>query len=97
MGHSYSRANVKLNVNEADKMVIQAISGLDTLDKDITYSSARVRFVDISTGFSFSYLLHIYIYNKILIHFNLVHANLLSAYYLVTVVDLDTSFTGSFS
>ncbi|RWR74407.1 nucleolar protein 56-like protein [Cinnamomum micranthum f. kanehirae] len=43
LGHSYSRANVKLNVNEGDKMVIQAISGLDTLDKDITYSSARVR------------------------------------------------------
>eukprot|EP00268_Persea_americana_P042565 TRINITY_DN4261_c0_g2_i1.p1 TRINITY_DN4261_c0_g2~~TRINITY_DN4261_c0_g2_i1.p1 ORF type:complete len:378 (+),score=63.46 TRINITY_DN4261_c0_g2_i1:196-1329(+) len=43
LGHSYSRANVKLNVNEGDKMVIQAISSLDTLDKDITYSSIRVR------------------------------------------------------
>ena len=44
LGHSYSRAKVKFNVNRVDNMVIQAIFLLDTLDKDINSFSMRVRF-----------------------------------------------------
>ncbi|KAL9170138.1 hypothetical protein ABFS82_04G124700 [Erythranthe guttata] len=43
LGHSYSRAKVKFNVNRVDNMVIQAIFILDTLDKDINSFSMRVR------------------------------------------------------
>ncbi|KAL1919835.1 uncharacterized protein VTP21DRAFT_1766 [Calcarisporiella thermophila] len=43
LGHSYSRAKVKFNVNRADNMIIQAISLLDQLDKDINTFSMRVR------------------------------------------------------
>ncbi|KAL7222026.1 hypothetical protein ACSBR1_023863 [Camellia fascicularis] len=43
LGHSYSRAKVKFNVNRVDSMVIQAIFLLDTLDKDINSFSMRVR------------------------------------------------------
>ncbi|OAY77666.1 Nucleolar protein 56 [Ananas comosus] len=43
LGHSYSRAKVKFNVNRVDNMVIQAIFVLDTLDKDINSFSMRVR------------------------------------------------------
>eukprot|EP00262_Sarcandra_glabra_P020851 TRINITY_DN848_c0_g1_i4.p1 TRINITY_DN848_c0_g1~~TRINITY_DN848_c0_g1_i4.p1 ORF type:complete len:558 (-),score=117.62 TRINITY_DN848_c0_g1_i4:161-1834(-) len=43
LGHSYSRAKVKFNVNRVDNMVIQAIFLLDTLDKDINTFSMRVR------------------------------------------------------
>ncbi|KAG6538632.1 hypothetical protein ZIOFF_003756 [Zingiber officinale] len=43
LGHSYSRAKVKFNVNRVDNMVIQAIFLLDTLDKDINSFSMRVR------------------------------------------------------
>ncbi|EER97682.1 hypothetical protein BDA96_02G426900 [Sorghum bicolor] len=43
LGHSYSRAKVKFNVNRVDNMVIQAIFLLDTLDKDINSISMRVR------------------------------------------------------
>ncbi|KAJ1380460.1 hypothetical protein SESBI_45993 [Sesbania bispinosa] len=49
LGHSYSRAKVKFNVNRVDNMVIQAIFLLDTLDKDINSFSMRVR-VKFSTG-----------------------------------------------
>ena len=45
LGHSYSRAKVKFNVNRVDNMVIQAIFLLDTLDKDINSFSMRVRLV----------------------------------------------------
>lgn len=45
LGHSYSRAKVKFNVNRVDNMVIQAIFLLDTLDKDINTFSMRVRLV----------------------------------------------------
>lgn len=45
LGHSYSRAKVKFNVNRVDNMVIQAIFLLDTLDKDVNSFSMRVRFV----------------------------------------------------
>ncbi|KAI3919325.1 hypothetical protein MKW98_030461 [Papaver atlanticum] len=43
LGHSYSRAKVKFNVNRVDNMVIQAIFMLDTLDKDVNSFSMRVR------------------------------------------------------
>ncbi|KMZ66021.1 Nucleolar protein [Zostera marina] len=43
LGHSYSRAKVKFNVNRVDNMVIQAIFLLDTLDKDINTFSMRIR------------------------------------------------------
>ena len=43
LGHSYSRAKVKFNVNRADNMIIQAISLLDTLDRDINTFTMRIR------------------------------------------------------
>ncbi|XP_047311627.1 nucleolar protein 56-like [Impatiens glandulifera] len=43
LGHSYSRAKVKFNVNRVDNMVIQAIFLLDTLDKDVNSFSMRIR------------------------------------------------------
>ncbi|KAB2595428.1 hypothetical protein D8674_030878 [Pyrus ussuriensis x Pyrus communis] len=41
LGHSYSRGKVKFNVDRFDNMVIQVISTLDTLDKDINSFSMR--------------------------------------------------------
>ncbi|CAN7003805.1 unnamed protein product [Brassica oleracea var. botrytis] len=43
LAHSYSRAKVKHNVNRKDHMVIQTISLLDTLDKDINSYAMRTR------------------------------------------------------
>ncbi|KAM6163782.1 LOW QUALITY PROTEIN: uncharacterized protein ACDL77_020456 [Rhynchocyon petersi] len=43
LGHSYSRAKVKFNVNQVDDMIIQSISLLDQLDKDINTFCMRVR------------------------------------------------------
>ena len=43
LAHSYSRAKVKFNVNRNDNMIIQAISLLDQLDKDINTFAMRVR------------------------------------------------------
>lgn len=43
LGHSYSRAKVKFNVHRADNMIIQSISLLDQLDKDVNTFSMRVR------------------------------------------------------
>jgi len=43
LGHSYSRAKVKFNVNRSDNMIIQAIALLDQLDKDINTFSMRMR------------------------------------------------------
>jgi nucleolar protein 56 len=43
LGHSYSRAKVKFNVNKSDNMIIQAIALLDQLDKDINTFAMRVR------------------------------------------------------
>eukprot|EP00246_Nothoceros_aenigmaticus_P002336 TRINITY_DN13186_c0_g1_i1.p1 TRINITY_DN13186_c0_g1~~TRINITY_DN13186_c0_g1_i1.p1 ORF type:complete len:560 (-),score=143.81 TRINITY_DN13186_c0_g1_i1:348-2006(-) len=43
LAHSYSRSKVKFNVNRVDNMIIQAISLLDTLDKDINTFCMRVR------------------------------------------------------
>jgi RNA processing factor Prp31 len=44
LGHSYSRAKVKFNVNRVDNMIIQSICLLDQLDKDINIFSMRMRF-----------------------------------------------------
>ncbi|XP_013390767.1 nucleolar protein 56-like [Lingula anatina] len=43
LGHSYSRAKVKFNVNRQDNMIIQSICLLDQLDKDINTFSMRIR------------------------------------------------------
>ncbi|XP_011707888.1 PREDICTED: nucleolar protein 56 [Wasmannia auropunctata] len=43
LGHSYSRAKVKFNVNRVDNMIIQSITLLDQLDKDINTFSMRMR------------------------------------------------------
>ena len=45
LGHSYSRAKVKFNVNRSDTMITQAICMLDQLDKDVNTFSMRVRWV----------------------------------------------------
>ena len=43
MGHAYSRAKVKFNVNKSDNMIIQSIALLDQLDKDVNTFSMRIR------------------------------------------------------
>uniref|UniRef100_A0A0B7BBJ8 Nucleolar protein 56 n=1 Tax=Arion vulgaris TaxID=1028688 RepID=A0A0B7BBJ8_9EUPU len=43
LGHSYSRDKVKFNVNRVDNMIIQSVSLLDQLDKDINTFSMRIR------------------------------------------------------
>ncbi|TPX33838.1 hypothetical protein SmJEL517_g03307 [Synchytrium microbalum] len=43
LGHAYSRAKVKFNVNRVDNMIIQSIALLDQLDKDVNTFSMRVR------------------------------------------------------
>ncbi|KAI6215717.1 SnoRNA binding domain protein [Aphelenchoides besseyi] len=43
LGHSYSRAKVKFDVNRDDNMVIQSIALLDQLDKDINLFGMRIR------------------------------------------------------
>jgi nucleolar protein 56 len=43
LGHSYSRAKVKFNVNRVDNMIIQSIALLDQLDKDVNTFSMRCR------------------------------------------------------
>jgi len=43
LGHSYSRAKVKFNVNRSDNMIIQAICLLDQLDKDVNTFAMRCR------------------------------------------------------
>ncbi|CAG2107621.1 unnamed protein product, partial [Medioppia subpectinata] len=43
LGRSYSRSKVKFNVNRADNMIIQSISLVDQLDKDINTFSMRLR------------------------------------------------------
>lgn len=47
LGHSYSRAKVKFNVNRVDNMIIQSIALLDQLDKDINTFSMRMRYATI--------------------------------------------------
>lgn len=48
LGHSYSRAKVKFNVHRSDNMIIQSISLLDQLDKDINTFAMRMRWVCMS-------------------------------------------------
>jgi nucleolar protein 56 len=43
LGHAYSRGKVKFNVNRADNMIIQAISLLDQLDKDLNTFAMRTK------------------------------------------------------
>ncbi|KAF8333415.1 uncharacterized protein EI90DRAFT_3280370 [Cantharellus anzutake] len=43
LGHAYSRGKVKFNVHRADNMIIQAISLLDQLDKDVNTFHMRIR------------------------------------------------------
>jgi len=43
LSHSYSRGKVKFNVHKADNMIIQSISTLDQLDKDVNTFAMRVR------------------------------------------------------
>ena len=43
LGHSYSRAKVKFNVHRVDNMIIQSISLLDQLDKNINTFAMRIR------------------------------------------------------
>lgn len=43
LGHSYSRAKVKFNVNRNDNHIIQAIATLDHLEKAVNQFSMRVR------------------------------------------------------
>eukprot|EP00511_Aplanochytrium_stocchinoi_P003545 CAMPEP_0204833096 /NCGR_PEP_ID=MMETSP1346-20131115/15647_1 /ASSEMBLY_ACC=CAM_ASM_000771 /TAXON_ID=215587 /ORGANISM="Aplanochytrium stocchinoi, Strain GSBS06" /LENGTH=518 /DNA_ID=CAMNT_0051965357 /DNA_START=163 /DNA_END=1719 /DNA_ORIENTATION=- len=43
LGHSYSRAKVKFNVNRQDNMIIQSICLLDQLDKDVNTCAMRVK------------------------------------------------------
>lgn len=43
LGHAYSRAKVKFNVHRSDNMIIQAISLLDQLDKDVNTFSMRCK------------------------------------------------------
>ena len=43
LGHHYSRAKVKFNVNRVDNMFIQAIAILDQLDKDVNTFAMRIR------------------------------------------------------
>jgi len=43
LGHSYSRAKVKFNVNRVDNMIIQSINILDQLDKDLNTFAMRCR------------------------------------------------------
>merc|ERR1712241_1568148 len=43
LGHAYSRAKVKFNVNKSDNMIIQSIALLDQLDKDVNTFAMRIR------------------------------------------------------
>jgi len=43
LSHSYSRAKVKFNVHKVDNMIIQSISLLDQLDKDLNTFAMRCR------------------------------------------------------
>ena len=58
LGHSYSRAKVKFNVHRVDNMIIQSISLLDQLDKDVNTFSMRIRFVFSCTRTCLMYAVH---------------------------------------
>ena len=54
LSHAYSRCKVKFNVNRVDNHIIQSISLLDQLDKDINTFAMRVRYVSLSLSLSLS-------------------------------------------
>ena len=56
LGHAYSRAKVKFNVNRVDNMIIQSIALLDQLDKDINTFAMRIRYEFFKILFSFERL-----------------------------------------
>lgn len=43
LSHSYSRSKVKFNINKVDNMIIQSISLLEQLDKDVNSFCMRIR------------------------------------------------------
>lgn len=43
LAHAYSRSKVRFNVNRADTMIVQSITLLDQLDKDINTFAMRVK------------------------------------------------------
>lgn len=43
LGHAFSRAQIKFNVNRVDNMIIQSIALLDQLDKDVNSFYMRIR------------------------------------------------------
>jgi nucleolar protein 56 len=43
LGHAYSRAKIKHNVNKADNMIIQSFCLLDQLDKDVNTLCMRIK------------------------------------------------------
>eukprot|EP01113_Clastostelium_recurvatum_P012717 TRINITY_DN1661_c0_g1_i2.p1 TRINITY_DN1661_c0_g1~~TRINITY_DN1661_c0_g1_i2.p1 ORF type:complete len:516 (+),score=216.37 TRINITY_DN1661_c0_g1_i2:97-1644(+) len=43
LGHAYSRAKVKFNIHRVDNMIIQSISLLDQMDKDLNTFAMRCR------------------------------------------------------
>jgi len=43
LGHAYSRSKIKFNVNKSDNMIIQSISLIDQLDKDINTFAMRLK------------------------------------------------------
>ena len=47
LGHSYSRAKVKFNVNRVDNMIIQSIATLDLMDKNLNSFSMKMRLVEL--------------------------------------------------
>ncbi len=57
LGHAYSRAKVKFNVNRVDNMIIQSIALLDQLDKDINTFAMRIRF-----ELKYSFLIYSYLF-----------------------------------
>lgn len=43
LAHTYSRAKVKFNVHRVDNMIIQSISLLDQIDKDLNTFAMRCK------------------------------------------------------
>jgi nucleolar protein 56 len=43
LGHAFSRNKISLDVNREDKPIIQSISLLELLDKDVNTLSMRIR------------------------------------------------------
>ncbi len=65
LGHAYSRAKVKFNVNRVDNMIIQSIALLDQLDKDINTFAMRIRYK--SKSFSLDIFTSVWLENGMVI------------------------------